>query len=321
MKKMSFIQFIFTICCLFTTTLGMAQGLIVAVTDGHGGGTGDCIGRIMLNLDDESNATIYAPRLVLTNLVQINGISNVYTLPSGTPPMFWELTYDGTTITSSAIDIFSPHTPQGANPAYDYYLSRKDSLTLNFDHICSSDRQGSVVIGQVQLEYTWRLVDASGNDYPIALYSQPTDVFSCEAFPETCGHCTRSRCTSDPIEVLVDTTLACVECLSSNNAFDRDDKKDTEAAIQQFDVASTILLSPNPFQEELRLEYQVIRGNQLNIRIFNAQGQQIARFERQEQEGRIRQVIDTSNWSHGVYFFKIESPQQSRVLKLIKTKE
>ena len=316
MKKMSCSALLFFLCLFLIPIATSAQGLIIVLIDDNGGGNDICTGRGLIELDGEFNAQINIPRVFVTNLSGSTHTS-IYNLPEGTPPMFLEFKYEET-IVNIPITLFEEvhHTYNYGNPNYTYFRSTNSSFIFNFADLCGT-RGGSISgfgSGSIPIDYTWRLVDELGNNYPIDDYSQPTEIFSCEAFSATCHNCSHLICDSFANKSSIITQKKCVKCFGDDILFNRylnnGDHKNTAPSLAS--------ISPNPFNGELQLEYQMETAGNININIFNAQGQIMAQLMDQAEVGVFQKTIDTSQWSNGIYYFKIQSNHKSEAFRLIK---
>jgi len=303
--------------CLFLIPIATsAQGLIIVLIDDNGGGNGICSGRDLIDLDNDFNAQINIPKVFVTNLSG-SAYTSIYNLPEGTPPMFLEFKYEETII-NIPITFFEevPYTFNYGNPSYTYFRSIPSSFIFNFADLCGVRGGDSTSgYGSIPINYTWRLVDELGNNYPIDDYSQPTEIFSCEAFSATCHNCSHLICDSFANKLSIITQKKCVKCLDDDILYNRYINNGDHKNI----APSLATISPNPFNGVLQLEYQMETAGNININIFNAQGQIVAQLMDQAEVGVFQKTIDTSQWSNGIYYFKIQSNHKSEAFRLIKT--
>jgi len=314
MTKTNFPAMFFVLFLFMFPVYSSAQGLIIVLIDDNGGGNGVCAGEDNIDLDEAFMGYVKVPKIFVTNLSDLSE-PGIYTLPAGTTPMFLEFDFHQT-IVQLPLTHFKqdPFNGNKGNSNYTYFHSIHSLMPFNFEDFCTSGKAGTGLI-----EYTWRLVDASGNDYPIHDYSQPSEIFSCEAFVATCNDCSHTSSLAvckktPPIQSIIVEVEACVSCPEGDNFHSQygnnGDRKNGSL--------STASISPNPFNEELQLVYPMETEGKINMSIFNAQGQIVAQMTDHTEIGIFRKTIDTSQWSNGIYYCKIQSNHKSEVLRLIK---
>ena len=83
---------------------------------------------------------------------------------------------------------------------------------------------------------------------------------------------------------------------------------------------------PNPFREQLTLEYQLEQGGRVEIQINNILGQKIKSLIKEEQQAGLKRVkwdgIDESGSlvTNGMYYITLRTPKDKKVIKVMKTK-
>jgi len=262
-----------------------------------------------IHLDANKNAVITSPILYAVNLDSDPSNSNTAAvLPSNTAPIYLEFSYEGnnTLIPSSSFtfkDIVNGH---------ERYQMAPVQITVNFSDLCQASPTDLTLIN-----YTWRLVDQFGNDYPIhdSPYSDPTGIFSCQVFDETCNDCNKNCSGELFTSVVIESTvnIVCGAKLFNNPTFGANEKQ-----TKHFFSTLTLTLTPNPFQNHLQLEYKIESPGRVNLTIYNSQGQMMFNISNIEEAGIYRKTIDTDKWSNGIYYGKIQSGNQSSFVKIFK---
>jgi hypothetical protein len=78
---------------------------------------------------------------------------------------------------------------------------------------------------------------------------------------------------------------------------------------------------PNPFNPVTTIKYQLARAGQVDLSIYNILGQKIATLVSEKQSAGIYNVTwDASNYSSGMYFYRIQSDRYTAIKKLIVVK-
>ncbi len=95
---------------------------------------------------------------------------------------------------------------------------------------------------------------------------------------------------------------------------------DTDVNVQEPTFAPSVVLTPNLTRTETQLRLELDTPQDLNIEVFNINGQKMQHQKLNQVSGLIQQSINVENWTSGVYFVRISSQgkQVSRKLQVIK---
>lgn len=75
---------------------------------------------------------------------------------------------------------------------------------------------------------------------------------------------------------------------------------------------------PNPFSNSTIINYELLKGSYVNLKVIDSLGREIATLVRQYQDAGNHSVqFDTSNLAGGIYFYSIEIAQYQSVKKMI----
>jgi hypothetical protein len=83
---------------------------------------------------------------------------------------------------------------------------------------------------------------------------------------------------------------------------------------------------PNPFREQLTIEYQLQQDGQVEIQINNILGQKIKSFIKEDQQTGLHRVkwdgMDESGSivANGMYYITLRTKMDKKVIKILKTK-
>jgi len=76
---------------------------------------------------------------------------------------------------------------------------------------------------------------------------------------------------------------------------------------------------PNPAQSNTTLQYELDRPTNVQISLYNATGQCLKILKEGTQEvGLFQETINCSNWSNGVYAYRLKLEQNGRVIHVVK---
>ncbi|MCB2198591.1 T9SS type A sorting domain-containing protein [bacterium] len=121
---------------------------------------------------------------------------------------------------------------------------------------------------------------------------------------------------SDTIRVVADdgnggsTTLFWSALVSSNDAEEPTKNLPTEYAIEA--------LYPNPFNATMRMRYALPRATEVDVRVYNLLGQEVARRALGSMRaGRHELAFDASNWASGLYLIRWQAGSTVQVRKAV----
>jgi len=83
---------------------------------------------------------------------------------------------------------------------------------------------------------------------------------------------------------------------------------------------------PNPFRENLTIEYQLQQDGRVEIQINNILGQKIKSLIKEDQQAGLKRIkwdgIDESGSlvGNGMYYITLRTPTDKKVIKVMKTK-
>ena len=76
-----------------------------------------------------------------------------------------------------------------------------------------------------------------------------------------------------------------------------------------------VQLYPNPANNFLILEAKGLKGNDFPVKVFDAQGRQIAAYSFAIRNGQVQTQLDLSDWSNGVYMVNLRGERFVKVVK------
>jgi hypothetical protein len=86
---------------------------------------------------------------------------------------------------------------------------------------------------------------------------------------------------------------------------------------EENDDIEAIFISPNPANNELKINLDKSYNKYYKIQIFNLEGEKVKELEKDKITSNNQTVIDCSDLSSGVYYIRFESNKISKVLKVI----
>ncbi len=83
--------------------------------------------------------------------------------------------------------------------------------------------------------------------------------------------------------------------------------------------ALNIKAYPNPFSNEINIEYSLSENSDVKISLLGVNGQTLVLKQYHDVDGKTLQqeVINTENWSAGIYIVKVETNTTSQVMKMV----
>lgn len=302
MKKVNLIPFLFGLCLLFTSTMAIAQGYLPLEAD-----DGNPCGGCPIPAD---HRYFMIPNVHVANLNNFNtGPSplGTYSLPLNAEKMFLEFSGLGTTLMFPV----SEFTLWDEYNGYEIFRSiSQGSFAVYYYEFCDHK------VGTIESEFTWRIVNASGDDYPIQepFYSNPDGIYSCHVFDATCHQC-NPNCEPKALNISISYPIS-VNCDAVGTLeLPGLNKHVGNGSAINFNQLSSF---PNPIDDRLNLEYSTEQTTNVNLTIFNTQGQIMVNSNKEEEAGFHQKTFDTSAWPNGIYYGKIEFDGRSEVIKVIK---
>ncbi len=84
----------------------------------------------------------------------------------------------------------------------------------------------------------------------------------------------------------------------------------------------SLIAAPNPFTNEMRLQYQLPEQGAIHLQIVSITGQTLLQESIQDVEtGIFARNISTRDWPSGIYFIRLSTEKEQVILKMIKGKE
>jgi hypothetical protein len=78
---------------------------------------------------------------------------------------------------------------------------------------------------------------------------------------------------------------------------------------------------PNPFNPSTNIKYQIPKNSFVSLKVFDLLGREVQTLVNEKQSAGIYEVkFDGTNLSSGIYFYKIETPDFSKTMKMILVK-
>ena len=289
----------------------------------------------LVDCNDDIHLSIYA-----TNLIENEGD---YILPNTATAVYVKLIVANNYEYTVPVESFQPAVGIDPINGLEIYSS---SLTLPvpFEDICQN-KEGK---GELDWDFSTTvafetlLVDVNGDPYPYR-YNDGADsgIFSCLVFCEECpevNNDSKSCIPSDPYEGTI--YIDCHACLlehdetpiegfisqSSNievhnnlmtvpsigdSAYDFDNK------ISSKEILEAIVVSPNPFQDEVSIQLPNQNSQDIKINIFDSKGQTITQHVTIE-EGQENVKIDSRSWEQGLYIIHVETSTEIKAYKMVK---
>lgn len=118
------------------------------------------------------------------------------------------------------------------------------------------------------------------------------------------------------ISSMIDTSLYA----SSEQQFSIIDTTNTGIGNDAAMVTDYILYQnyPNPFNPSTTIQYQLPRASNVKVTIFNLPGQQVGKKQITNQSAGIHEInIDLSNYSSGIYFYRLEAGSFVQTKKMV----
>lgn len=146
-------------------------------------------------------------------------------------------------------------------------------------------------------------------DYPVALFGESDDIFSCLIFDETnsmCGPDPHVVATTYPMEICSD----CSDC-----GFVPDNpKKRIGAEIEK----TQLVVMENPFNSSINFQYSVPNDGRIKLSLLNSNGQRVLTQSHMVIRGQNDFTIPVENFSNGLYYLEIQNNDQTDRAALIK---
>ena len=74
---------------------------------------------------------------------------------------------------------------------------------------------------------------------------------------------------------------------------------------------------PNPFNPSTVVSFDMKKAGDYEVRVYNITGQEVARFNGHADAGTVEVPVDGSNWSSGVYFYKVKIDNFTDTRKMV----
>ena len=318
--KLKFLFWIFMASgLLFTNHISGQVGLTppsIVIMDEEDGKNGE-------NDLDERQHTEMKYDVRVANLVPLSEVQPdvAYYLPEGYPRM--ALRYEiGNN--SGVIDIeeFYFEKVENGHPLF----NASGEIDLSFSTECKTG-DGEPITITVTGYYSLVINDDDDdNNYPIQPYSGFSDIFSCEVFAETCGHCFQ-QCPVDPITQLYFSSEHEYNCHEGggddggedggvgSGAFNGNSSSAFNTSGQLF---PNVLTYPNPSQNTVQIKYSAEESSNGQLQLFDHTGKIILQQTLNSVQGINEEQIDLRELPQGIYFGQLYQNNKVLPFKVIK---
>ncbi len=277
-----------------------------AGTHGNGNGldvTNECsidiiIGVAVANLD----------LLEINSQVPLQG--GEFELDDNHPPMFLSVTYNGSTQLIPVTSFLHDTNWAGYSGHNTNLFERYIDVTLE-DVFCDPN-----VAIQKNIDVETNLVLANGDDYPVCSYIAPGEIFFgvvpwiISEFGNIIGECNNSTISKQSRKYLIDCHSNCYRGFSEGRS--------TEGNEQNFsDSQSDIIITPNPFNQHIKISFQDQNMEPSVVRLLNIQGKLIKNWTLSTNTSELQLLID-DDLPKGLYYLRIEGNDLIQTKKIIK---
>ena len=337
MKSYSFLKIYFLFLIIITTPVlaeNIQKHVLVKGSTTNGLTQGDPI-------ENTGNYFVVKSEVSIANLVSDTELKDEYVLPSECPALYLQLFVDGTFIERIGpvqyYEFYENHDLQTNPPSFIPIYKASVEFDIPKVNICGSAAciDNQVISKPVRLE----LVAKKGSNY--ILYGQALDSLV-----------QSSNCTGDDLfpyvvfdhhtdEDFFDQTLY-FKYNSANPSKSTTivDGKEVQVEINEItphsephvdeisssDVGSEVFVHtennmtavPNPFVNQLNLQYILAQDGQIRLSIFNSSGQLITQLNSNQPKGQKQYTINTEEWVRGVYWVQLQTTKGKSAIKVIK---
>lgn len=148
--------------------------------------------------------------------------------------------------------------------------------------------------------------------YPVSCYGDPGEIFDCKEFHHDCEAGCCQGCI-DPLSFVEGSvSVCCDECGLIRENSDTNLHSSSNSTIEHLDI------SPNPFQDKIRLQYTLAEQSSVEIQLFNLNGQSILNLSEMKEAGTNQSIIDTSKLPNGIYYCYIRTKNGTSIQKIAK---
>ena len=284
---------------------------------GEGGSTDDC--------NYIKNLTVYVSNLDLYGITESNG---VYTITNEVPPLYIQLI-----INNAPIGTLFPVSDFVHAGYYDTDIigdNQVGPLSLFSSEIIFGDGIfPTCEVSEYNLEIRF-ITPLNPNDpslpiphmpigykyYPVFDHASTNGLFSCNIFEFTECVCNNS-CSSVIPSFSSINKCDCGRPDDNGNGFDF--YQSSNEGNYQTKSTATLSTSPNPFKDSFTLYYPAESNDEINISIYNINGQKIINSKELVAKGSNTISVGASELSTGIYFVQVvDSNQNTSFLKIIK---
>lgn len=258
--------------------------------------------------------------LRVANLATNPVLGQTYSLPAGTPPMYYEYTVDGVTNVIGPITTFTYNydykdAQKNLHPIYEY----THDMIFSLDGHCKAPQATNIF-------FDVRIIDDNGNLWDLYGYGDIGEIFTCAIFEETCNYCDPLCAGStldypgllacgEPCHGCQSTTRTQTEKVKLHQVSDGDKYAEINEMIES--SIKEMQIAPNPFNNEITLSFPSYADSEVVIQIINAEG----KMERSIQavlntEKTIR--LDLTDLTNGIYYCKVQTGKNVETRKIIK---
>ena len=84
------------------------------------------------------------------------------------------------------------------------------------------------------------------------------------------------------------------------------------------ELLTNVTVNPNPFQEELKIEFTIREASNVSVSLLNQNGELVKDIENKKFKSGKHSIVSKSQILAGNYFLRIQTSKESKVIKLVK---
>lgn len=283
---------------------------------------------VVFNEECEGFVEMTINAINLTPSTQTPGIFN---LPGDMPDLYVEYDSNGDGILDSNIGPVTDFSEasemvQGLSGAW--YKIYESFITLTIVDIIN---EGCPDVSVYPSSLSLDLRIQSGDLYPIHSFAGIDRPFSCDIFHETCADCfpATQKCVSLPPTYQPGLCIYCDDCpntTSGNSLIDYSSEENNISA-NNLEIKPETLsvnsgwapkISPNPFQDEIIVQYTLATNEEVQITITSLEGKVMWENVFMEEAGEQVKNLQPETLPNGLYFLTIKIAEQQESIKIYK---
>lgn len=279
----------------------------------------DCEGEILMK--------VYLSNLSGYNNLPLSNVS--YTIPAYLPDLYVSFDSDFDGICDTQIgpitDFKWNGLQQNGQDGGTHYVFEHDINLADYLHVndpCSGPGPNPNQI--IKTELVRKNNAGEYSLFEIEPFSNFDDVISCEVFHEACKYCFDDN--GNPLFLECDGNLPsynvpiCFDCTTPCNSPPLHKEVDNNEEIKVSKIKSEIIpkVSPNPFQGEIVVEFNIQKEAPVRIEIIDLSGMIVFNKTFSSEIGNRRESIDLEEFPKGIYFLKIIGNNSSSATKIVK---